>query len=142
MFLKNLACGEGVQPPPLPTPSIYFVNNLSSLMRRFTSLSHQMLWIPSPFTVQLLQSQDRRIASINGDGNCLFRTLSLIVNGTEMLHAKVRELLVSFVRNNANKFRVYVTEGTLEDHILNMKYTRTWVELYAAASLFQKEIYV
>ena len=62
-----------------------------------------------------------------------------------MLHAKVRELLVSFVRNNANKFRVYVTEGSLEDHILNMQYIRTWgtqVELYAAASLFQKEIYV
>ena len=62
-----------------------------------------------------------------------------------MLHAKVRELLVSFVRNNANKFRVYVTEGSLEDHLLNMQYRRTWgtqVELYAAASLFQKEIYV
>ena len=34
---------------------------------------------------------------------------------------------------------------SLEDHILKMQYTWTWgtqVELYAAASLFQKEIYV
>ena len=96
-------------------------------------------------TAQLLQSQDRRITSIKGDGNCLFRALSLMVYGTEMLHAKVRELLVAFVRNNANKFRVYVTEGSLEDHILNMQYTRIWgtqVELYAVASLFQKEIYI
>ena len=54
-----------------------------------------------------------------------------------MLHTKVRELLVNFVRNNANKFRVYVADGSLEDHLLNMQYRQT---LYAAASLFDKEI--
>ena len=61
-----------------------------------------------------------------------------------MLHTKVRELLVNFVPNNANKFRVYVTDGSLEDHLLNMQYRRTWgtqVELYAAAS-FDKKIYI
>ena len=56
-----------------------------------------------------------------------------------MLHAKVRELLVNLVRNNANKFRVYIADGSLEDHLLNMQYRRT---LYAAASLFDKEIYI
>ena len=59
-----------------------------------------------------------------------------------MCHAKVRELLV----NNADNFRVYATTSiTLEDHLLHMKYSRTWatqVELYAAASLFGREMYV
>ena len=95
---------------------------------------------------QLLASQNRKLVRIRGDGNCLFRALSLIVYGSEMCHAKVRELLVNFVRTNADNFRVYVTTGTtLEDHLLHMQYSRTWatqVELYAAASLFGREIFV
>lgn len=95
---------------------------------------------------QLLASQNRKLIQIKGDGNCLFRALSLVVYGSEMYHSKIRELLVNFVRSNADKFRVYVTRGTtLEDHLLHMQYSRTWgtqVELYAAASLFGRELYV
>ena len=50
----------------------------------------------------------------------------------------------SFSPAYSSIFRAYITEGSLEDHILNMQYTWTWgtqVELYAVASLFQKEIY-
>ena len=52
-FFKTLACGEGVPPPSLstPLPLFYFVNNLPSLMHRFTSLSYQRLWTPTPFTL-------------------------------------------------------------------------------------------
>ena len=74
----------------------------------------------------------------------VFFGLSLIVYGSEMYHSKVRELLVNFVRSNADNFRVYVTT-TLEDHLLHMQYSRTWatqVELYATASLFDLEVYV
>ena len=95
---------------------------------------------------QLLSSQNRKLIRIRGDGNCLFRALSSVVYGSEMYHLKIRELLVNFVRSNADKFRVYVTRGTtLEDHLLHMQYSRTWatqVELYAAASLFGRELYV
>ena len=87
----------------------------------------------------------RSVIRIEGDGNCLFRALSLIVYGSEMYHLKVRELLVNFVRSNADKFKGYVTNGTLEDHVLHMQYSRTWatqVELYAAASLFGKELFI
>ena len=63
-----------------------------------------------------------------------------------MYHQKIRELLVNFVRTNADKFRGYVNrDTTLEDHLLHMQYSRTWatqVELYAAASLFGRELYV
>ena len=63
-----------------------------------------------------------------------------------MCHSKVRQLLVNFVRENAENFKGYLSSGTtLEDHLLHMQYSRTWatqVELYAAASLFGKDIYV
>ena len=97
-------------------------------------------------TAEQLASQNRMLVKIRRDGNCLFRALSLIVYGSEMCHVKVRELLVNFVRSNPDNFRVYVTMGTtLEDHLLHMQYSRTWatqVELYAAASLFGREVYI
>ena len=99
-----------------------------------------------PAIEHLLASQNRKLVHVRGDGNCLFRALSLVVYGSEMYHLKIRELLVNFVRSNADKFRVYVNRGTtLEDHLLHMQYSRTWatqVELYAAASLFGRELYI
>ena len=63
-----------------------------------------------------------------------------------MYHQKIRELLVNLVCTNADKFRGYVNrDTTLEDHLLHMQYSRTWatqVELYAASSLFGRELYV
>ena len=65
---------------------------------------------------------------------------------SEMYDQKIRELLINFVCTNADKFRGYVNrDTTLEDHLLHMQYSRTWatqVELYAAASLFGRELYV
>ena len=46
---------------------------------------------------QLLASQNRKLIQIKGDGNCLFRALSLVVYGSEMYYSKIRELLVNFV---------------------------------------------
>ena len=37
---------------------------------------------------QLLASQNRKLIQIKGDGNCLFRALSLVVYGSEMYHSK------------------------------------------------------
>ena len=74
-----------------------------------------------PAIEQLLASQNRKL--IRGDGNCVFQALSLLLYGSEIYHLKIRELLVNFVRSNADKFRVYVTKGTtLEDHLLHMQY--------------------
>lgn len=94
----------------------------------------------------LIAQQNRKLVKVRGDGNCLFRALSLIVYGSEMCHSRVRQLLVNFVRENADNFKGYLSSGTtLEDHLLHMQYSRTWatqVELYAAASLFGRDVYI
>ena len=42
---------------------------------------------------QLLVSQNRKLVHIKGDGNCLFRALSLIVYGSEMYHLKTQRIV-------------------------------------------------
>ena len=80
---------------------------------------------------------------IMGDGNCLFRALSLLVYGSEDAHGVVRELLVNFISSNKAKFQ-HLMDLPFEDHIARMKNLRVWgtaVELQASASLFQIPVY-
>ena len=89
-----------------------------------------------------LSQQHRKLREIKGDGNCLFRALAYFAYGTEELHDTMRRLLVKFVKTNAEIFRLYVFNQTLEDHIDSMQHNRKWgtqVELIASASLFEME---
>ena len=92
----------------------------------------------------VLSTQGRKRHSIIGDGNCLFRALAYIVYGTEDLHAKMRSLLVDFVSNNQPLCQPLVISGKLEEHIQYMLHSRQWgtqVELQAASTLFQMDLY-
>ena len=92
----------------------------------------------------VLSIQGRKRHSIIGDGNCLFRALAYIVYGTEDLHAKMRSLLVDFVSKNQPLFQPLVISGKLEEHIQYMLHSRQWgtqVELQAASTLFQMDLY-
>ena len=92
----------------------------------------------------VLSIQGRKRHSIIGDGNCLFRTLAYIMYGTEDLHAKMRSLLVDFVSKNQPLFQPLVISGKLEEHIQYMLHSRQWgtqVELQAASTLFQMDLY-
>ena len=44
-------------------------------------------------------TRPRRVKSILGDGNCLFRSFSYVITGTERQHAQVREAILSHLRN-------------------------------------------
>ena len=64
--------------------------------------------------------------------------------GTEDLHAKMRSLLVDFVSKNQPLFQPLVISGKLEEHIQYMLHSRQWgtqVELQAASTLFQMDLY-
>ena len=90
-----------------------------------------------------LASVGRKLYCIIGDGNC--RALSYIIYGTEDNHCVVRSTLVHFSELNAKYFEQYCTSGTVQDHIKRMKHERVWatqMEVYAAASCFQRTIYV
>ena len=81
---------------------------------------------------------NRRIETIIGDGNCMYRSLALIVYGDEMLHAKIQDLLADFISENRKDFYPYI-DGNIVEYIARVRHTRVWgtaVELTAAASLF------
>ena len=82
---------------------------------------------------------------INGDGNCLFRSLAHIVYGTELGHVQMRKLLVGFVKSNRQMFEPLIIRGTFDEHIDRMTCARVWgshIELQAAASLFEMPVFV
>ena len=68
-----------------------------------------------------LQSLDRGIVPILGDGNCLFRALSKLTYGSEEWHSFMRQTLIDFVSLNREVFQSYCTED-ITDHLSKMKY--------------------
>ena len=54
----------------------------------------------------------RALAYIEGDGNCLFRSISYCYYGTAVYHANVRELLVDHVADNWSTYR----SSAINDH--------------------------
>lgn len=82
---------------------------------------------------------------INGDGNCLFRSLAHIVYGTQCCHLQMRKLLVEFVKSNRQMFEPLIIAETFDQHIDRMACARVWgshIELQAAASLFEMPVFL
>lgn len=93
---------------------------------------------------EFLQSFNRGIKPILGDGNCLFRAFSQLTFGTEDYHSHIRAVLVDFESTNSDIFQSYCTED-ITNHLLRIKLQKTWgthVELQAAACLLELPIYV
>ncbi|CAI6346321.1 unnamed protein product [Macrosiphum euphorbiae] len=87
-----------------------------------------------------------KIVNIIGDGNCLYRSLSYWINGTEDHHLKIRNLIAEVVKSNEN-IEKYVGGKNkllqyLEKNIENDGVWGTDVEIFAAAFLIQTSIYV
>lgn len=94
-----------------------------------------------------LLAHGRKRHKICGDGNCLFRSLAYIANGSQDDHEKMRSLLVNFALKNSTLFQPLVmsNSSSLEEHAKKMMQLHTWgtqLELQAAASLFQKKLYL
>ena len=71
--------------------------------------------------ITFLEAHGRKEDPVLGDGNCLFRSLCAQMTGDQSQHAKLRQILVSFAKT-----------GEWGSH----------AEIKAAASLFQRPIYV
>lgn len=94
---------------------------------------------------KFLESYDRKIHPILGDGNCLFRALSHLILWEEDYHQQIRKLLIDFIVLNQDIFCKFCKERTLEEHVAHMKYDTIWgtdIEIRAAASYLQRPIYV
>lgn len=93
----------------------------------------------------ILAELGRKILSVKGDGNCLFRALGYYFYGTEMMHSTTRMLVTQFVATNRDRFKPIVMDGDIESHVTKMQLLTVWgtqVELQAAASLYQVPVYV
>ena len=94
---------------------------------------------------KFLDSYDRKIHPILGDGNCLFRALSYLIFWKEDYHQQMRKLLIEFIVLNCDTFCKYCKEHSLEEHVAHMKYDTIWgtdIEIHAAAAYLQRPIYV
>ena len=82
---------------------------------------------------------------IVGDGNCLYRAISLDLCGSQAQHMVVREKIIDIMCRNHQAFSAYV-DGDVGDYLAhNTLRPRSWgsdVEIFAAATLLQTTIVV
>ena len=94
-----------------------------------------------------LHPQGRAVDRVVGDGNCLFRSLSLQLTGTQDHHLQLRIAIAEFEKSNQifEQLNTAINKTPFTSHLKNIKKTCIWgttVEILAAASLFQVDVYV
>ena len=95
-----------------------------------------------------LQQQGRAPDRVLGDGNCLFRALSRSLTAVEDHHLKLRKAIAQLEAENPavfNGLHMAINKTPFNDHLTNIKKSHVWgttVEILAAASLFQLDVYV
>lgn len=101
-----------------------------------------------PDITHLLLQQNRKIKPISGDGNCFFRSLSLLLYNTEHNHPQVRKDIVQFITDHAHLFHsLLITNDrsyTLQDHVQSMKKPTVWatqLEIQATVDLYGVPLY-
>ena len=99
--------------------------------------------------VPLKRPDPRTIRRIAGDGNCLFRSFSYILTGSEDQHRAVRLITIRHMRTIAHLLigpHIPKRYGTIEDYIrgTDMDRDSTWgtdVEMFTLAHLLHTSIY-
>ena len=87
------------------------------------------------------------VDTIVGDGNCLYRALSLEITGTQAHHEQTREIIVDFMIKNPRSFSAYLGRDLQEYLVeggspLQPKTWGTGVEILDAATLLQTPVVV
>ena len=99
--------------------------------------------------VEALEACGRRINTTTPDGNCLFRSLSKGLLGTEKYHYRIRTTLFGFIYGNAKIFLPHIEQKyncsvEIRKYCLSMDISGIWgteIELLAAATLLQAPMY-
>lgn len=91
-----------------------------------------------------LSSTGRQIDSMRGDGNCFFRALSKVIYGNQTFYNDIRQAVVDVLEEHPKKFEAFA-DGPVSQHIKDMREDKTWAtqtEIYAAATLLNRDIYI
>ena len=99
--------------------------------------------------IEALKASGRRINTTTPDGNCLFRSLSKGLLGTEKYHYRIRTTLFGFIYVNSNIFLPHIEQKykctvEIREYCLSMDTSGVWgteIELLAAATLLQAPVY-
>jgi ATP-dependent DNA helicase PIF1 len=97
------------------------------------------------------KSTDVKVHRIIGDGNCLFRALSLAITGTQSQHDLLRTYIVNYMMHTAIRDQMEMmftarhntTNASYNTHLARMQNPGTWgteQEITAAAHLFECSI--
>ncbi|KAL3998383.1 Ubiquitin carboxyl-terminal hydrolase family protein [Acanthocheilonema viteae] len=98
--------------------------------------------------VRVMNPNDRpsRVASIVGDGNCLFRALAFYFAGSDIEHSRVRECIVEFEAEHWNEFASLKgwSSDVWNDHMDHLLTDNTWggdIELFAVAAMLNVDVW-
>lgn len=89
--------------------------------------------------------------TIPGDGNCQFRAIALIVEGTQKRHERLREIVVQYMESRSKRFKPYVNYfdaeagGSWEGYLAKLRQPNTYgdhLTLKAMAELFDRKFVV
>ena len=102
------------------------------------------LTISEPSETLPNSSKDCKTILIKGDGNCLFRSLSFVLTGSQDAHIKLRQLLWDYMLQHKQRID---TISTTSDHVNTSKMQTlgkwgTEIELIAFASMIDTDIVV
>ena len=147
-------------PPPLffplrTTPELYAVLTEAFLDKPLVYDPHKgMVFDPPRFPeytthVSTLKHSGRMINTTVPDSNCLFRSLSKALLGTEKYHYRIRTRLLGFVYANSNIFMSHIqqrcqSQVEVREYCLSMDRSGVWgteIEILAAATLLQAPLY-
>lgn len=93
---------------------------------------------------EFLKRTGREIDSIIGDGNCFFRAVSKILYGNQRFYGEIRHAVVDVMDEYPEKFEAF-TDEPISKHIKEMRADKVWAtqtEIYAAATLLNRDIYI
>ena len=121
-------------------------NNSSSSNRRkrFRPTKNQL----SQY-IEALADKELEIVGAEGDGNCLFRTVSHQMYGRQDHHAMIRSACVDYMENEAAYFSNFVVGGhqTFAEYLSNMRQDGEWgdePEIQAMCEMYDRpaDVYV
>ena len=86
------------------------------------------------------------IHKVDADGNCLFRSVAYLLNGSEDAHASLRKEAVTYILRNEDFFAPFMDEGmTVLSYCAQMSKPETWggqPELQALSLLYNVNLYI
>ena len=87
------------------------------------------------------------VQEIEGDGNCLFRSIADVLDNDQEKHLRYRRLAVQHIRLHPNEFQDFLisSENSIENYLAKMAQAGTWgghIELEALSVVLNKTFWI